>query len=103
MVPTKTIPTKPPKNMISYELGIRKNECRLSASILSRIDFIWPEPNTFQDFIVPHFEYFELLFIWTSFFSLTVQISQIIWRSDGLLVSTSMLEDFTRRSVFLLS
>ncbi|CAL6020269.1 Hypothetical_protein [Hexamita inflata] len=57
--------------MISYELGIRKDECRLSVSILSRIDFIWAESSPFQDIFVRYFGNFGLLFLWTSLFKVS--------------------------------
>ncbi|CAL6085416.1 Hypothetical_protein [Hexamita inflata] len=57
--------------MISYELGIRKDECRLSVSILSRIDFIWAESSPFQDIVVQYFGNFGLLFLWTSLFKVS--------------------------------
>ncbi|CAL6057254.1 Hypothetical_protein [Hexamita inflata] len=57
--------------MISYELGIRKDECRLSVSILSRIDFSWAESSPFQDIVVRYFGNFELLFLWTLLFKVT--------------------------------
>ncbi|CAL6010275.1 Hypothetical_protein [Hexamita inflata] len=57
--------------MISYELGIRKDEYRLSVSILSRIDFIWTESSPFQDIVVRYFGNFGLLFLWTSLFKVS--------------------------------